>query len=63
MKFVFSLAVGLALGYSASVFAVSRGPVSVETCGKDKPCQPKGGACKFGSDCCSKVCKATYTCS
>lgn len=25
-------------------------------------CLPSGAACKFGSSCCSKVCKANYTC-
>jgi hypothetical protein len=62
LKFVVSLATGLAVGYSASVFAVARGPVSVEIAGKDSACKPSGAGCKFGSECCSKVCKASYTC-
>ena len=29
---------------------------------KDDQCLPSGSKCKFGSSCCSKVCKASYTC-
>lgn len=27
-----------------------------------KDCKSSGAACKFGSECCSKICKASYTC-
>lgn len=57
MHTTLALALSFSLGLAAAAFArpVEVGPVT-------KDCRPSGSSCKFGSDCCSKICKASYTC-
>jgi hypothetical protein len=59
-KLVASLATGVTLGLMLSALPVFGAPVEAQPAAKE--CKASGSDCKFGSECCSKVCKASYTC-
>jgi hypothetical protein len=55
---LFALVAGFGLSFGLTFLVGEEagvGPVA-------KDCKSSGAACKFGSECCSKICKASYTC-
>lgn len=57
---MFALLAGFGLSFGLTFFVADVGEVAVGPVAKE--CKSTGAACKFGSECCSKICKASYTC-